>query len=86
MRFVGVVAKELEGRAISHVGSFELFKFWHTFLQERTNPKNKLVAKYTELFKMGGRSKLLSSFSAGMTGQTIGRDYCRDLISHYDSL
>lgn len=84
MRVVGLVGEALETQAAHHVGSFELFRFWHLFVTERSNPKHKHVEQYVRLYRMGGVNKLLSSYSSRMTGTTIGRDYCRDLLKHYD--
>lgn len=86
LRTVGEVAAEIEQRAMGHVGSFELFLFWHTFLNERQKPKTKTVEQYSVLYKKGGFEKLLSTYHHNMLGSALGRKYCNRLLDHYEKV
>jgi hypothetical protein len=83
LRLVGSIGEKLEDAARPHVGSFELFQFWHLFQVERAKPINKVIARYVQLYKEGSDNKLMSTFHHQMVGGVLGRDYCRALLAHY---
>jgi hypothetical protein len=86
LRTVGAVAAEIERSAIGHVGSFELFLFWQKFLDERTKPKTVVIKRYLALYNEGGFAKLLSTYNHNISGEPLGRIYCRDLLTHYGTV
>ena len=85
LRLISTVAEQIESRAAAHVGTFELMLFWHSFLEERAKQRTTVVQRYAALYKEGGVEKLLSTYYYSMVGATLGRDYCTDLLRHYDS-
>lgn len=84
LRLVGLIGEKLEETARSHIGSFELFQFWHLFKFEGAKPTNKVIGRYVQLYKEGSHNKLLSTFHHQMVGGVLGREYCRSLLTHYN--
>lgn len=79
-----VAIDELDGVAIDHIGAFETIRFWHEFTVARTAVRAAVASHYSALHKAGGNAKILSRFHYEMAGNTLSRDYCRDLIAWYD--
>jgi hypothetical protein len=85
LRTVSLVADKLHTVSRSNIGSLELLLFWHQFQKERANPKTKIIEQYVKLYKEGPYSKLLSTYHHLLIGGVLGREYCNQLVRHYNS-
>ena len=85
LRVVGEVALEIENKFSGHIGSFEMILFWKLFQDQKGNSKSPVLERYAKLFSEGGSEKLLSSYHYTVTGSTLGRKFCKGLITHFNS-